>query len=74
VFVDSDHGVLMLYEGKMHDNFLDLYTELNPEVDLLLRTRYHFISADSFSIESARSADQGKTWDRTSTLKYTRKN
>jgi hypothetical protein len=73
VFADSDHGVLILYEGKLEDKTLTLQTDLQlNDVHLLIRSQYHFISHDLFTIESARSTDEGKTWDKTGMLKYSR--
>ena len=73
VFVDSDHGTLLLYEGKLDGNVLSLQMkfELNG-TQLVLRSQYKLISENSFTVESSRSVDNGITWDRTGTLSYSR--
>jgi Protein of unknown function (DUF1579) len=73
-FVDSDHGVLVLYEGKLENDLLTLLkeSEING-VRLMHRMQYKFISNDTFTIETARSIDKGLTWDRTGTSTYLRK-
>ncbi len=75
VAVDSDHGVLILFEGKLENDSLTLHASLQlNEVHLLHKIQYLIISNEFFTIESFRSVDEGKTWDRTGTLKYTRRN
>lgn len=74
VAVDSDHGVLMVFEGKLENDLLTLHASVHlSEVRLLLRTQYRMVSTEFFTIESFRSLDEGKTWDRTGPLKYTRR-
>jgi hypothetical protein len=73
VFVDSEHGVLVLYEGRLEDKSLTLQTEFNLlQAHLLLRIQYTLVTEDLFTIESARSADEGKTWDHTGRSIYNR--
>ena len=73
VAVDSDHGVLIVFVGKLENNLLTLHASLHlNEVHLLQRIQYRFISNETFTIESFRSVDEGQTWDRTRILKYTR--
>jgi hypothetical protein len=73
VFVDSDHGTLILYEGKLENKILNLYYKFNLNgVDLILRSQYSLISENSFTVVSSRSVDNGTTWDRTGALTYTR--
>lgn len=76
LFVDSDHGLLLITEGegvsggKDLEVFADVETRMGP---VRLRTAYREISANGFVVESARSIDGGATWDVTSRLRYTRK-
>jgi hypothetical protein len=73
VFVDSDHGMLLLYEGKLEGKLLSLFYKFNLNgVDLTLRSQYNLIAENEFTVESARSTDNGVTWDRTGTMRYTR--
>jgi hypothetical protein len=73
VFVDSDHGTLILYEGKLENKLLSLFYKFNLNgTDLLLRSQYNLISENEFTVESSRSLDNGLSWDRTGTLKYVR--
>lgn len=73
VSVDSDHGVLVLYEGTLQKDTLSLQTQLQlTDYLLILRVQYIFISNDSFTVENARSVDGGKSWDMTSQFTYTR--
>lgn len=73
VFVDSGHGVLVLYEGTLEEKILNLYHKLHlNDVTITLRSKYDLISDDSYTVESARSLNDGKTWDMTGRLKYER--
>jgi hypothetical protein len=73
VSVDSDHGVLVLYEGLLQNDTLTLLTQMQmPQYTLHLRVQYLFISNDKFMAESSRSTDGAKTWDTTSQLTYHR--
>ncbi len=72
-FVDSDHGVLELYEGDLSNDSLILQKEIIfPQSRVLRRIIYSNFSADSFVVRSMRSADDGKTWDLTRTSQYQR--
>lgn len=72
-FVDSDHGVLELYEGSMSDDSLVLEKEIIlPQSKILRRIIYSGLSPDSFTVRSFRSADNGITWDLTGTSRYER--
>lgn len=73
VSVDSDHGVLLLYEGDLQNDTLTLQTQF-PLADYILhlRVQYRIASKDRFILENARSTDGGKTWDMTSQLIYNR--
>lgn len=73
IWVDSDHGVLMVQEGELKDKTLTLQSVLDLNgTRLVLRIQYIFNGNDSFTVESSRSTDDGKTWDRTGTSKYSR--
>jgi hypothetical protein len=73
VSVDSDHGVLSLFQGDLKHDTLSLSTQLQlPDLTVFLRHRYIFVSKDKFVFESARSTDAGQTWDMTSRLTYNR--
>jgi Protein of unknown function (DUF1579) len=73
VSVDSDHGLLVLYEGELQNDTLTLLTQLQlADFTLHLRVQYILTSSDKFIVENARSADGGKTWDMTSQLIYNR--
>ncbi|MDX1942631.1 MAG: DUF1579 family protein, partial [Saprospiraceae bacterium] len=73
VFADSNHGVLIVYEGSLIDKILRLEHELIVNnAPLKLRFTYTLLSNDTFSVESARSTDDGKTWDRTGFSQYSR--
>ena len=74
VFVDSDHGTLILYEGKLEGKLLSLFYKFNLNgTDLTLRSQYNLISENEFTVESSRSTDNGVTWDKTGSSHYRRK-
>ena len=74
IWVDSDHGVLMVQEGTLDNKLLTLLSNLDLNgTKLILRIQYRFLNNDSFTVESSRSTDEGKTWDRTGTLTYSRR-
>ncbi|MFN2420550.1 MAG: hypothetical protein ABR527_04135 [Gemmatimonadota bacterium] len=62
LFVDSDHGLLLITEGegvsggKDLEVFADVETRMGP---VRLRTAYREISANGFVVETARSIDGG---------------
>jgi hypothetical protein len=73
VSVDSDHGVLVLYEGTLQNDTLTLLKQMQlPDFTLYARVQYILASSDKFIVENARSTDAGKTWDMTSQLTYNR--
>lgn len=72
-FVDSDHGVLELFEGDMSNDSLILQKEIIlAQSRILRRIIYSNFSANSFTVRSMRSADNGKTWELTGTSRYER--
>jgi hypothetical protein len=73
-WADSDHGLLILYDGNRTGDQMTLTTAIDLDgKKVLLRIAYTEIKNDSFKIESGRSHDEGKTWITTSTLLYKRK-
>ena len=73
IWVDSDHGVLMVQEGKMEKKVLTLSSDIEINAQkVVLKVVYNLVNDNMFTVESARSTDEGKTWDRTGTLTYTR--
>jgi hypothetical protein len=73
IWVDSDHGVLVVQEGTLENKLMTFQSRLDLNgTRLILRIQYKLLSNDSFAVESSRSTDEGKTWDRTGTLSYSR--
>jgi hypothetical protein len=74
VWSDSEHGLLILYEGHRNGGEMILETEILLDGKRVkLRNAYLEITGDSFRFESGRSHDGGKTWITVSKLKYRRK-
>ena len=74
VFADSEHGVLVQYEGnRVNDTlFLQknwLYANGNS---VMLRVAYYKISADEFLLESMRMPPGATAWDVTGRMRYKR--
>jgi len=71
---DSEHGLLVIYEGNRNANEMVLETDILIDgKSVKLRNVYLEISRDSFNLESSRSTDNGKTWVTVTRLRYTRK-
>jgi hypothetical protein len=71
---DSEHGILILYEGKRDEKEMLLDTEILLNGNRVkLRNGYLGITKDSFTLESRRSHDDGKTWITVSRLQYRRR-
>ena len=71
---DSEHGLLIIYEGKRNGNEMILETEVQLDGrKVKLRNSYLAITRNSFRLESGRSVDDGKTWITVTKLEYTRK-
>jgi hypothetical protein len=71
---DSEHGLLILYDGNRSENEIILETEILLDGrSVKLRNSYLEITGNSFNLESARSTDGGKTWITVTRLRYTRK-
>ena len=74
VWSDSEHGLLITYEGNRSGNRIILETEISLDGKRVkLRNAYLEISETSFSLESGRSTDDGKTWITVTRLQYKRK-
>jgi hypothetical protein len=74
VWSDSEHGLLITYEGNRSGNKIILETEILLDgKSVKLRNAYLDITETSFSLESGRSTDDGKTWITVTRLRYTRK-
>jgi len=70
---DTEHGRMQTYEGRRTgDAFILRGTLEVPGGKVLLRRTLRRQSADAFTWESARSPDQGKTWDVTTRFEYRR--
>jgi len=70
---DSEHGRVQTYEGRRDvDTFVLLSNLEMPGGRVLLRRTLKQESADAFTWESARSPDEGKTWDVTTRFEYRR--
>ena len=75
IFADSDHGVMIDYEGEGTDSiftFDKTWTYANQST-VKLRTIYTIISNKEFQIESMRMPQGAASWDITGRKKYTRK-
>ena len=74
VWSDSEHGILILYEGDRDAKEMILYADILLDGNRVkLRNAYFEITKDSFRLESGRSHDGGKTWITVSKLQYRRK-
>ena len=74
VFADSDHGVMIDYEGEERDSsfiFDKTWTYANQST-VKLRTVYTIISKNEFRIENMRMPQGTAAWDTTGRKKYTR--
>ena len=71
---DSEHGLLIIYEGKRNGDEMILETEVSLDGrKVKLRNSYLALTSNSFRLESARSVDDGKTWITVTKLQYRRK-
>lgn len=71
---DSEHGLLVTYEGNRTGNEIILETDILLDGKTVkLRNAYLDISGSSFNLESGRSTDGGKSWITVTRLRYTRK-
>ncbi|MGE0130530.1 MAG: DUF1579 family protein [Blastocatellales bacterium] len=75
VFSDSGHGPLIFYEGVKvgQEILLDVDWNRPDGPSVRLRRAYFNLKPDSFTVESRRSPDGGKSWDTTGRMDYRRK-
>ena len=70
---DSAHGRVQTYEGRRDGDAFVLLVDLEiPGGRVRLRRTLRKESEDAFTWESARSGDEGKTWDVTTRFEYRR--
>ena len=74
IFVDSEHGSLIDFEGEKNSNKLIFDKEwVYPDKSKVkLRVVYNIISPDQFIVESMRMPANDTSWDITGRMKYTR--
>lgn len=73
VWVDSEHGMLVTYEGESQAGEILLeYSMVLRGQSILLRHVYLNIGEATFTLESRRSTDQGQSWEVTWRAQYTR--
>lgn len=74
VFIDSEHGVLIDYEGeKRNDTIIFDKNWIYPTKNTVeLRVIYTFISPDEFTIENMRMPGNASVWDVTGRMRYRR--
>jgi len=74
VFADSEHGVLIEFEGEKNNDslYFDKTWIYTNGSSVKLRVVYHIISKDEFVLESMRMPQQATEWDITGRMKYTR--
>jgi hypothetical protein len=73
-FIDSEHGVLVDYEGQKNNDtiFFDKTWVYANGSTVKLRVVYKFISNNEFTIENMRMPADSVIWDTTSRLRYIR--
>lgn len=73
VWVDSEHGILVTYEGERQASEIVLeYPMVLRGQSILLRHVYLDIGEGAFTLESRRSNDQGQSWVVTWRARYSR--
>jgi len=74
VFVDSEHGALVDYDGRRQaDSLIFDKTWFYPSgASVQLRVVYRFVSRDEFLVESMRRPEKESSWDVTGRMRYTR--
>jgi hypothetical protein len=74
IFADSDHGVMIDYEGEGTDSsfIFDKTWSYANKSTVKLRTVYTIISKNEFRIENMRMPQGSTSWDVTGRKKYTR--
>ena len=76
IFADSEHGVLIEFEGeKIKDTlYFDRTWIYTSGATVKLRVAYYIISKDEFYVENMRMPQQSTGWDVTGRMKYVKKN
>jgi Protein of unknown function (DUF1579) len=74
IFADSEHGVLIEFEGaKSKDTlYFDRTWVYTNGSTVKLRVAYYIISNNEFHMESMRMPEQSTEWDVTGRMKYTK--
>ena len=74
VFVDSEHGALIDFEGEKHaDSLVFDRTWTYPSgAKVQLRVLYKLISPNELTVESMRKPEKDSSWDVTGRMKYSR--
>jgi hypothetical protein len=74
VFADSEHGVLIEFEGEKNKDtlYFDRTWRYTNGSTVKLRVAYYIISQNEFHIESMRMPQQATEWDITGRMKYTK--
>ena len=74
IFADSDHGVMIDYEGEGTDSsfIFDKTWFYTNQTSVKLRTVYTIISKNEFRVENMRMPQGATSWDITGRKKYTR--
>jgi len=74
IFVDSEHGTLIDFEGNKtgNDFVFDKEWIYANQTKVKLRVLYKVISPDEFIIENMRMPDSSSSWDVTGRMMYTR--
>jgi hypothetical protein len=75
VFADSEHGVLIVFEGEKNKDtlYFDRTWVYTNGSTVKLRVAYYIISKNEFHMESMRMPQQSTEWDVTGRTKYTRR-
>jgi hypothetical protein len=74
VFADSEHGVLIEFEGEKNKDtlYFDRTWKYTNGSTVKLRVAYYIISKNEFHMASMRMPQQSTEWDVTGRMKYTR--
>ena len=74
MFSDSEHGVLVVFEGAHEKETVDFCKDLQFTDGTIVKLRvvYTIVSGDEFTIESMRMAQGMTAWDTTGRMRYMR--
>ncbi len=73
LWIDSEHGWMVLYEGNKEEGLVIFMTEITVRDQVVkFRHRYSLEDPDSFSMFSERSRDGGENWITTWEIQYKR--